>query len=164
MKTSPYEVYSRAKERKEKRLEKSKRLKIRKPSLAKLKAKLWGLLSPAIKARYGSNCYSCGAGGLSGSNWQTGHLWSAGGHSLVRFCPKNLRPQCFRCNVSMRGNIAEYAANYIRAHGLDAYMDLSRRASISHKWTPADIEILIEKIKISLEHYEGFYEEMYGRT
>ena len=163
MKTSPYEVYSRAKERKEKRLLKAKRIKTHKPSLAKLKARLWGLLSPAIKARHGNTCYSCGAPGLSGSNWQTGHLWTAGGHSLVRFDPRNLRPQCFRCNISLRGNIASYAANYIQDNGLDAYMELCRSSTVSHKWTSPDIELLISKINVSLDHYEVYYVERYTK-
>lgn len=150
--------------RKAKRKAKAKRIGTAKPSLAKLKKRLWSLLSPAIKARYGASCYSCGAGGLSGSNHHTGHLFSAGGHSLTRFDPDNLRPQCYRCNVALRGNIAHYAARYIREHGLAAYEALAARSRVSHKWQRWEIEVLMEYLEAGFSNYVGYYSGFYDRS
>ena len=148
--------------KKAKRKAKAKRLKIRKPSLAKLKTRLWALLSPAIKDRYGSTCYSCHAQGLSGSNLHGGHMFSAGLHSLTRFDARNIRPQCLRCNVALRSNAAMFAARYIDREGKDAFDAMAAASRVSKKWTRPEIEVLIDKIREGIDHYQGFYETAYG--
>jgi len=148
--------------KKAKRKAKAKRLKIHRPSLAKLKARLWDMLSPAVKARYGSTCYSCGAPGLSGCNLHGGHMFSAGLHSLTRFDVRNLRPQCLRCNVALRSNAAMFAARYIEREGKAAFDAMAAASRVSKKWTRPEIETLIEKLKQGLDVYQEFYESRYS--
>lgn len=157
-----WEVFNAADERKAKRKAKAKRIGTKGPSLAKLKATLWDLLSPAVKARYGSTCYSCGAPGLSGSNLHGGHMFSAGLHSLTRFDVRNLRPQCLRCNVALRSNAAMFAARYIEREGKEAFDAMEAASRVSKKWTRPEVEMLIAKIKLGLDHYQGFYEATYS--
>ena len=157
-----WEVFNAADERREKRRAKAKRIGTKRPSLAKLKATLWDLLSPAVKARYGSTCYSCGAPGLSGSNLHGGHMFSAGLHSLTRFDVRNLRPQCLRCNVALRSNAAMFAARYIEREGKEAFDAMEAASRVSKKWTRPEVEMLIVKIKLGLDHYQGFYEATYS--
>lgn len=128
----------------------------------RLKRKLWSLLSVAVKQKYGNRCYSCGRGNLSGSGWHAGHLFPAGSHNSIRFCEGNLRPQCYNCNINLGGNGAAYAARYISENGSGAFEALLVASRIMKQWKAWELEILIEKIGISLDHYAGYYEETYG--
>jgi len=76
-----------------------------KSELSKAKAKLWELCKAITRKKYGNTCYTCGKTGLEGSNWHTGHYITksicsgAIAHDL-----RNLRPQCYRCNINLSGN------------------------------------------------------------
>jgi hypothetical protein len=76
---------------------------------AKLKAQLWELCKQIIRKKYGNTCYTCKKEGLEGSNWHTGHFIarSVCGNYLY-FDLRNLRPQCYRCNISLVGNGAVF--------------------------------------------------------
>lgn len=152
-----------AAERKAKRKAKAKRIKSRpRPSLSRLKAKLWELLSPAVKAAHQPFCFTCDNGPLAGHNHQCGHMFAKGrAHALSAFHPGNLRPQCINCNHGLEGNGAEYGRRYMAQYGEAAFEEIRALARTPHKWTPMEIEMLIAKIRVSLEHYEGYYREVY---
>lgn len=146
--------------RKARRLEKAKRIGTAKPSLSKLKKTLWALLAPAIRQAYGPLCFTCGGNGN-----QTGHMFAKGrAHAISAWHPDNLRPQCFYCNINMGGNGAEFARRYIDNYGPLAFEWMSDLSKCSHKWTPMEIETLIEKIREGLQSYMEFYRENYGRN
>jgi len=72
---------------------------------AKLKAELWELCKKITRTRHGNTCYTCEAPNLVGSNWHTGHFIPSSICGLyLRYDLRNLRPQCFRCNISLSGN------------------------------------------------------------
>lgn len=90
---------------------------------AKLKAELWELCKQIIRKKYGNICYTCGKEGLSGANWHTGHFVSSsvcGGY--LRYDLRNLRPQCYMCNISLSGNGAFYYHRILDIHGQE-YID-----------------------------------------
>lgn len=100
--------------------------KIRKQSkepIAKLQRKLWELCKQIIRNKYGNECYTCDAKNLSGPNWHTGHFLPKGacGASL-KYDLRNLRPQCYRCNIHHGGNGAQFMANMIIREG-QPYVD-----------------------------------------
>ena len=89
----------------------------------KLKAKLWELCKQIIRKRYGNTCYTCGAKDLQGSNWHTGHfLPSSTCGNYLRYDLRNLRPQCYRCNISLSGNGSSFYRNLV-ARDSQAYVD-----------------------------------------
>jgi hypothetical protein len=150
-----------AKLRKDKRKAKARRIG-KKPTLAKLKKTLWALLAALVKGRDGNVCFSSGRGNLEGSGWHAGHLFPAGQHSLIRFHPLNIHSQSFHDNVNLGGNGAEYARRFIRKYGPAFFEDMSKASRVSKKWTVPEIETLIEKAKLGIDHYTGFYETRYG--
>lgn len=90
---------------------------------AKLKAKLWELCKQIIRVRYGNTCYTCKKSGLVGSSWQTGHfIPSAVGGASLRYDLRNLRPQCYRCNIDLSGNGAIFYRLLAAEHG-QQYVD-----------------------------------------
>lgn len=100
-------------------LKRTKLAKVRKDTVGKLKAKLWQLCRELIFKKYGSDCYTCGAVGLTGSNRHLGHFISKSVCSAtLAYSLDNLRPQCYRCNIHLSGNWIAYEAHLIR-DGID---------------------------------------------
>ena len=100
---------------------KSKREKL--IPVPKLKKQLWEAIKAEVRKRDKGVCQACGATGLEGSNAQTSHLIASsicGGY--LRYDLRNLYLCCFRCNISLSGNIAELYRNVQSKHG-QAFLD-----------------------------------------
>lgn len=128
----------------------------------RLKRKLWTIFSRRVKERDGSRCFSCGAKDLSGSGWHAGHLFPAGSHSKLRFHPGNVFSQCYRCNINLGGNGAQFSANFILRYGKETFDSLTRASREMKKWYAYELEELIEKISRSWSEYAQHYEQEYG--
>lgn len=90
---------------------------------AKLKLKLWELCKRITRLTYGNTCYTCGKRDLAGSSWQTGHFIPSsicGGY--LRYDLRNLRPQCYRCNISFSGNGSTFYRHMVQIEGQE-YVD-----------------------------------------
>lgn len=84
---------------------------------------LWEECKRITRARYGNTCYTCGKPGLAGSSWQTGHfIPSSVGGAVLRYELRNLRPQCYRCNIDLSGNGAIFYRRLVEDEG-QAYVD-----------------------------------------
>jgi len=60
-----------------------------------LEEKVWEHCKRVTRLRHGDTCYTCGACGLEGVNWQTGHGKPKGALPLrFKYDLRNLRPQC----------------------------------------------------------------------
>lgn len=111
---------------------------------AKLKEELWELCKQIIRKKYGNVCYACGATGLSAGNWHTGHfIASSVCGANLRYDLRNLRPECYRCNISLSGNGAFFYKNMVAREGQE-YVDQLFRDK--HKVIKADSVWLQEKI------------------
>jgi len=77
---------------------------VKKPiTVTKLKEKVWKECKRIIQNRYGNNCYTCGKY-CEGSNRHTGHGKPNGALTLrYKFDLRNLRPQCYHCNINLGG-------------------------------------------------------------
>lgn len=105
----------------------------KKSDLQKLKAQLWTLCRERTRAKYGNTCYTCGKTGLEGSNWQTGHFVSSSICSTaLRYDLRNLRPQCYTCNINKSGNWLAYETRLIKEHGQE-YVDALKRENEATK-------------------------------
>ena len=98
-----------------------KRGKLKKESKQKislLQKKVWAECKRIIRGAYGNTCYTCGATGLVGSNWHTGHLIpkSTLGANL-KYDLRVLRPQCANCNIWGGGRGADFVRNMIMREG-----------------------------------------------
>lgn len=70
----------------------------------KLEDKVWDECKRIIREAYPNECFTCGAGNLEGSNWQTGHGKPKGSLPIkYKYDLRNLRPQCMRCNIHLGG-------------------------------------------------------------
>ena len=119
-----------------------KRTKLRRKSrtpLAKIKDELWELCKQITRKRYGNRCYTCLKGPLEGSNWQTGHfITDATCSTELSYDLKNLRPQCYSCNINKSGNWVVFETKMIEFEGQE-YVDELKRRNYATKGKKYDI-------------------------
>jgi len=114
------------------------------PSLKTLKAKLWSLCRDITRKRYPNSCYICDLRGLSGSGLHTCHLIPSGACGAnLRFDLRNLRPCCYRCNIHLGGNAAEFYRRMVKEVGQKAVDILFKD---KQKIVKADKFFFLEKI------------------
>lgn len=89
-----------------------------KSELRKLQDKLWKECKRIILNKYGNTCYTCGHTDLVGSNCQLGHFIPSGAcGAFLRYDLRNLRIQCYHCNINLGGNGAEYYRRMVEEVG-----------------------------------------------
>lgn len=99
-----------------------------KTPLARLKFELWDLCKQITRKVHGNICYTCGKQGLEGGNWQTGHFIAKSTCSRdLAYDIKNLRPQCYHCNINLSGNWIAYEARLIEDMGKEYIEELKTR-------------------------------------
>lgn len=134
----------------------------RKSSLAALKRRLWQLLRRYVAETWGDHCFTCGAGPLAGANRHTGHFVNAGKSLAVRYAPDNLRTQCGRCNVWLRGNLAEYAVRLSDQIGEAKFRTLVCRSRVIVRLSTSDVRDMIAALENSGADYELHWEQTHG--
>ena len=79
----------------------------KKGEIAKLKIKLWELCRQLTKKEWGDSCYTCGRVVTKGMH--TGHYITSSTCSIpLRYEKRNLKPQCYHCNINLSGNWPSY--------------------------------------------------------
>jgi hypothetical protein len=92
-------------------------------------------------------CISCGKQ-LRKGNIDAGHLWSAGGHSNVRFNELNVHAQCSRpCNKDKSGDINNYRLGFIKRFGAAKLAELDLIANLERRYTKDELKELTEVYK-----------------
>lgn len=124
-----------------------KRCKIRKQGLRRqgkqkislVQRKLWVLCRNIIRQKYGNTCYTCSRTGLSGGNWQTGHMWAkASVGAFLKYDLRILRPQCYHCNINLGGRGADFYTRMLSEIGEEKMAQLQK-----------DRQVMVN----SMEHY-----------
>jgi hypothetical protein len=100
----------------------------KKSPLSKLKKELWQLCREIQIKRYGSDCYTCTAKDLKGSNRHLGHFISSSICSTeLRYSLDNLRIQCYSCNIHKSGNWLAYEQRLRKEQGISFVEELKER-------------------------------------
>ena len=94
--------------------------KAKKRSLTLIKKDLWKVTRLLVFATYGSDCFTCDAKNLQGSNRHGGHVpWASSELSITcRYDIRFIRAQCYDCNVNKNGRGA-FAQTKMLAQGID---------------------------------------------
>ena len=131
--------------------------KYKKLSTPKLKLKAQAVFNKWIRERdqdeYGMfECISCGKRSRvtgNGNNYQAGHFYSAGHHTLLRFNEDNVHGQDKRCNYFLSGNLTNYERNLIKKIGKERVQALHDTAAAGKrflkKWDRFELIEIIEK-------------------
>lgn len=86
--------------------------------LTKLKKILWQLCRTIQINKYGKTCFTCARSNLEGGNCQLGHFITSSTCSVeLRYDLKNLRIQCYHCNINLSGNWVVFERNLVAEGG-----------------------------------------------
>lgn len=117
----------------------------------KLKQKLWELCKQLTRLKYGNTCYTCGKTELVGSNWHTGHFIASSICGLyLRYDLRNLRPQCYRCNINLSSNGSMFYRNMVEREGIEYIEGIFRDKERITKSSIVFYEKLIEEYTLLL--------------
>lgn len=118
---------------------------------AKIQRKLWKICVDLCRKLYGNTCYTCGKTGLSGKNWHTGHFLPRGScGAYLKYDIRNLRPQCYNCNINLGGNGALFMRNMVIREGQDYVNKLFSERNLIVKGIDRYI-FLLEDYKLKLK-------------
>lgn len=99
-------------------------------------------------------CISCEKQ-LKKGNIDAGHMWSAGGHSNVRFNEYNVNAQCSRpCNKDKAGDINNYRIGFIKRYSIEKLDELDSIAKIEKKFTKEELKELITTYKQKIKNVQ----------
>lgn len=112
-------------------------------SISKIQRQIWEECKRIIRRDYGNTCYTCGKGGLEGSNWHTGHLWAkASLGAYLKYSLDVLRPQCYFCNINCGGQGAIFYKKMLDEKGKKFMEQLEKDKQVTVKAIDHYIEIL----------------------
>jgi hypothetical protein len=122
--------------------------------LPKLKLKAWRLLSECVR-REAANadgyvyCYTCDRP-LPWKEAQAGH--GIGGRTGATLLDESIiRPQCYRCNVPMRGEYGLFAVRLDAENGTGWYERKVLESRAVKKWSRTDLDAKIEEYERRLK-------------
>lgn len=94
-----------------------------KTPISKIQRLIWEECKRIIKFMYGRSCYTCGKTNLGKYDRHTGHMFPKGAvGAYLKYDLRNLRPQCYHCNINCGGMGAVFIEKMRRIEG-DAYVD-----------------------------------------
>lgn len=129
----------------------------KKPTLTKLKNKLWPIFSAYIRARDCLKTTGCTSFGLCVTCdkryhfklLQAGHF-IPGRHNANLFSEKGTHAQCYNCNINLKGNTLEYRRRIIEMYGEGADLELEKEDRQIKKFSEAELLEMIETYKLKL--------------
>lgn len=122
-----------------------------KKSPKQLKASLWIYCRMLIRNKYGNECYTCGQKNLDKHNWHTGHFIAKKTcGAYLKYDLRNLRPQCYNCNINLGGNGALFYQKMVIREGQEYVDQIFRDRNLITKEKEL-FPMLIEKYKLMAE-------------
>jgi hypothetical protein len=110
-------------------MKKTRLKKVSQTPVSKLKRKLWELCKLLVRQEYGLKCYTCDT---PVQHPHTGHFISSSICSTeLRYDLKNLRPQCYACNIFRSGNWLEFENRLKRDYGEAYVIELKKRNQLT---------------------------------
>lgn len=98
----------------------------KKPSISKLKKKLWDVFSVYIKNRDKWTCVTCGRK-VEGGHMHAGHYIAKNACGAeYYFGETNVHAQCFLCNYHLEGNRVKYREFIIKKYGMEVLNDIEQ--------------------------------------
>lgn len=100
-------------------MKKTRLKKQSKQPISKIQRLLWVECKRIVDEQFGTDCYTCPAKKLVGSNKQLGHVpWpKASLGAFLKYDLRCLRNQCFRCNIHLGGQGAVAYTRMLREEG-----------------------------------------------
>lgn len=125
-----------------------KKAKKKLPSLSVLRKKAWGMVSMYVRMKGADDlgytkCVTCGLA----RHWkelQAGHFVPQAQGNAARWDLRNIHPQCYRCNINLGGNGAEFGPYIRNLYGDEGYDEIRRLAGSTMVMRRAEYEAIID--------------------
>jgi len=142
---------------------------MKKKNLSYYKKKLWELTSRYVRQRdrnefqagegkgmdsEQSKCVTCGII-RPWKELQAGHFVARAQGNATYFDLRNIHSQCYRCNINLGGNGAEYYPFMEGKYGKTVIDELRRLSNTTVKFTISDYQEMIEGLKQKVEDING---------
>ena len=127
-------------------------------TLKSAKKKRWTLTSQYIRRRAADphtgecNCVTCGAT-KHYKELQAGHFIPQAQGNAVKWDFRNIHPQCYRCNINLGGNGAEYYPFMLNEYGEEVISELRRLSNTT-------VKITINEHKEAIEDLQNILREL----
>lgn len=117
-----------------------------KSPLRKLEDELWLECRRIVAEQYGTDCFTCEAKNLQGSNKQLGHVpWpKATLGAYLKYDIRCLRYQCFRCNIHLGGQGAIAYSRMLAEEGQEYMNHLKKERLVTVKSSDYYLKLLNE--------------------
>ena len=121
--------------------------------------KLWKVTSELVR-RTGADengytsCCTCGAV-KHYKELQAGHFIPQAQGNAVKYDLRNINTQCYRCNLNLGGNGAEYYPFMLEKYGQEVIDELRRLSNTTVKFTISDYEEMILERTELIKQMEG---------
>lgn len=96
------------------------------------------------------NCYTCGSR-MEWKEAECGHYVSRS-NMATRFNEMNCKPQCWRCNHELRGNLKVFREKLVDDFGVDAVNDLEELGRSSLRMLPSELKEIYNNYKRLNKH------------
>lgn len=116
-------------------MKRTKLKKVSKAPISKIQKQIWIECKRIVDRQYGTDCYTCNAKNLQGSNKQLGHVpWAkASLGAYLKYDLRVLRNQCMRCNIHLGGQGGVAYARMLKEEGYMYMENLSRERQVTVK-------------------------------
>ena len=116
-------------------------------TITSLRNKLWKLTSLYVRLRgsdFDDNC-SCVTCGHTRhyKEMQAGHFIAKAQGNATAWDLRNIHPQCYRCNINLGGNGAEYFPFMLKTYGSEVVDELRQLSNTSRKISRVQYEEMI---------------------
>jgi hypothetical protein len=130
-------------------MKKTRLKKKSKQSISLIQRKIWEHVKRIVRKNHTNTCYTCHSSGLTGANFQTGHMWAkASVGAFLKYDLRILRPQCFKCNIHHGGSGALFYARMLKEIGPEEMAKLEADRQVTVKAMDHYIKILDEYSKL----------------
>lgn len=117
--------------------------------IKKHKKRVWKIFSDYIRERDCWTCYTCGKI-AHGKGMHGGHYISRTNGSTM-FDEMNVHAQCYRCNIHLHGNLAEYTLKLIKDYGLEKVEELKKKSKKTHRFTHEELKEIYQTTEKKLK-------------
>lgn len=129
-------------------------MKTKHKSVTKLKEECWDLFSKWVRSSVAdyigySKCVTCEVR-MPWKQLQAGHF-IPGRHNAILFDERGCHPQCYRCNVGLKGNPRAYDAYMRKNYGEKVIKELEELDRKTHPFTVGELEELKTVLQVRLK-------------
>ena len=120
----------------------------------RLQKHLWTLTSKYVRLKHSDyngycSCVTCGLT-KPWQEMQAGHFIPRAQGNSTKWDLRNIHPQCYRCNINLGGNGAEYYPYMLKEYGKAIIDELRQASNQSLKITNCEYQHMIDKMAANI--------------